>query len=169
MKEIARQISLRRGPEALEFVQAVASMTNSLFDSLPGILEKAGIDALVLDTYHFYMELVPIRLGMSYAHLSNALHFDYSGRRAELCSWSAMSATCDRVVTTQSPLLKAASSRSSAWIEGSRTVPLADQAGFGAAPGRPKLIRFDDVRRASRVSRPSPTPFRGVDLDLQTK
>src|SRR5262249_50080276 len=39
----------------------------------------AEIDALVLDTYHFYMELVPIRLGMPYAHLSNALHFDYSG------------------------------------------------------------------------------------------
>src|SRR5262249_4210014 len=48
-------------------------------------------------------------------------------------------------------------------------VLLADQADFGAAPGRPELIRFDDVRRASRVSRPSPTPFRAVDLDLQTK
>jgi len=80
MMEIAQQISLRRGHEALEFtLHAIASMTNSLFDSLPGILEKAGIDALVLDTYHFYMELVPIRLGMPYAHLSNALHFDYSG------------------------------------------------------------------------------------------
>jgi len=80
MKEIARQISLRQGPEALEFtLRSIASMTDSLLDSLPGILEKAGIDALVLDTYHFYMELVPIRLGMPYAHLSNALHFDYSG------------------------------------------------------------------------------------------
>ena len=80
MKEIARQIGLRRGDEALEFtLHAIAAMTNSLFDSLPGIVEKAGIDALVLDTYHFYIELVPIRLGMPYAHLSNALHFDYSG------------------------------------------------------------------------------------------
>src|SRR5262249_43084574 len=48
-------------------------------------------------------------------------------------------------------------------------VLLADQADFGAAPGRPELIRFDDVRRASRVSRPSPMPSRDVDLDLQTK
>ena len=80
MKEVARQIGLRQGHEALEFtLRSIASMTDSLLDSLPGILEKAEIDALVLDTYHFYMELVPIRLGMPYAHLSNALHFDYSG------------------------------------------------------------------------------------------
>src|SRR5215468_7764604 len=80
MKEVARQISLRQGHEALEFtLRAIASMTDSLLDSLPEILEKAKIDALVLDTYHFYVELVPIRLGMPYAHLSNALHFDYSG------------------------------------------------------------------------------------------
>jgi len=80
MKEVARQISLRQGNEALEFtLRAIASMTDSLLDSLPGILENAEIDALVLDTYHFYMELVPIRLGMPYAHLSNALYFDYSG------------------------------------------------------------------------------------------
>jgi len=80
MKEVARQISLRRGHDALEFtLRSIASMTDSLLDSLPGIVEKAGIDALVLDTYHFYMELVPIRLRMPYVHLSNALHFDYSG------------------------------------------------------------------------------------------
>src|SRR5215813_10177011 len=80
MTEVARQISLRQGHEALQFtLRSIASMTDSLLDSLPGILEKSGIDALVLDTYHFYMELVPIRLGMPYAHLSNALHFDYSG------------------------------------------------------------------------------------------
>jgi SAM-dependent methyltransferase len=38
-----------------------------------------GIDALVLDDYDFYSEVVPIYLGMPYAILSNALHFDYSG------------------------------------------------------------------------------------------
>jgi MGT family glycosyltransferase len=80
MKEIAQQMSLRQGQEALEFtLRAIASMTDILFDSLPGILEKEGIDALVLDTYHFYMELVPIKLGIPYAHVSNAIHFDYSG------------------------------------------------------------------------------------------
>jgi zeaxanthin glucosyltransferase len=32
-----------------------------------------------LDTYHFYMELVPMKLRMPFVHLSNAMHFDYSG------------------------------------------------------------------------------------------
>src|SRR6516162_11123626 len=48
-------------------------------------------------------------------------------------------------------------------------VLLVDQADFGAAPSRPKQARFDDPRPASRVSRPSPTPFRAADLDRQTK
>jgi len=38
-----------------------------------------GIDALVLDNFEFYGEVIPMRLGMPYAILSNALHFDYSG------------------------------------------------------------------------------------------
>jgi zeaxanthin glucosyltransferase len=80
MKEIVCEMSLRQGREALEFTfQAIALMTDLLFDYLPGILKKEGIDALVLDTYHFYMELVPIKLGMPFAHVSNAAHFDYSG------------------------------------------------------------------------------------------
>src|SRR6516162_9126473 len=49
------------------------------------------------------------------------------------------------------------------------TVLLADQVDFGAAPGHPEPVRFDDARRASRVSRLSPKPFRFVGLDLQTK
>jgi hypothetical protein len=48
-------------------------------------------------------------------------------------------------------------------------VPPVDLADFGAAPGHPEPIRFDDARRASQVSRPSPTPFPAVDLDRQTK
>ena len=37
------------------------------------------------------------------------------------------------------------------------------------APSHPESTRFDVGRRASRVSRLSPTAFRGVDLHLQTK
>ena len=46
---------------------------------LPKLLSANGIDALVLDNYDFYVEVVPMRLGMPYAVLSSALHFDYSG------------------------------------------------------------------------------------------
>jgi MGT family glycosyltransferase len=37
------------------------------------------VDAVVLDTVLFYTELVPVSLGIPYAHVANALHFDYSG------------------------------------------------------------------------------------------
>src|SRR5262249_45156823 len=46
---------------------------------------------------------------------------------------------------------------------------LVDQADSGAAPRHLKPIRFDDARRALPVSRLSPTPFRTVDLDRQTR
>jgi len=39
----------------------------------------AGLDALVLDTVQFYAELGAIQLAMPYVHVSNALHFDYTG------------------------------------------------------------------------------------------
>src|SRR5262249_25403113 len=45
----------------------------------PKLLSVNGIDAVVLDNYDFYVEVVPMHLGMPYAVLSNALHFDYSG------------------------------------------------------------------------------------------
>jgi len=49
-------------------------------DRLPGILKESGVDGVVLDTYQFYIELAPMNLGMPYVHVSNALHFDYTGR-----------------------------------------------------------------------------------------
>jgi MGT family glycosyltransferase len=53
-------------------------LTNALFHSLPDLLSAAGVGGLVLDTYLFYAELVPLSLGMPYVHASNALHFDCS-------------------------------------------------------------------------------------------
>jgi len=47
--------------------------------TLPSVLSANGIDALVLDNYDFYGEVIPMHLGMPYAVLSDALHFDYSG------------------------------------------------------------------------------------------
>jgi len=45
-----------------------------------GGLGAAGADAVVLDTWQYYVELVPMKLGMPYVHVSNALHFDYTGQ-----------------------------------------------------------------------------------------
>src|SRR5260370_4522254 len=56
-----------------------------MFNSLPSTLTAAAVDAVVLDTVLFYTELVPMSLGMPYAHVANALHFDYSGYTPFCC------------------------------------------------------------------------------------
>jgi zeaxanthin glucosyltransferase len=58
---------------------AIAAVNQAKWKELPALLSSAGVEAVVLDNYDFYGELIPMRLGMRYAVLSNALHFDYSG------------------------------------------------------------------------------------------
>jgi zeaxanthin glucosyltransferase len=59
-------------------------------DLLPGLLESAlehmpqkiaetGVEALVLDTGHSPIQLVPMSLGIPYVHIWNALNMDLSG------------------------------------------------------------------------------------------
>jgi MGT family glycosyltransferase len=50
-----------------------------MLDSLPATLTAAAVDAVVVDTVLIYTELAPMSLGIPYAHVANALHFDYSG------------------------------------------------------------------------------------------
>jgi zeaxanthin glucosyltransferase len=74
------QLSKLQGDDATRLVlQIVASRTETMLHSLPGVIADEGVDALVIDTYQFYAELVPIHLGIPYIHVSNALPFDYSG------------------------------------------------------------------------------------------
>jgi zeaxanthin glucosyltransferase len=75
-----RERSKLQGEEALRVIlQSAAARTEAMLDSLPATLTAAAVDAVVLDTVLFYTELVPMSLGMPYAHVANALHFDYSG------------------------------------------------------------------------------------------
>src|SRR5215467_3223691 len=80
--KLVRHLSELSGEEALHFT--VSSMmkgyTVSLFASLPDTLAKAGVDAIVLDQYQPYIELIPMHLRMPFVHVSNALHVDYTGR-----------------------------------------------------------------------------------------
>jgi zeaxanthin glucosyltransferase len=46
---------------------------------LPGKLAETGVEALVIDTIHAFLELVPMSLGMPYAQVWNVLHSDLSG------------------------------------------------------------------------------------------
>jgi zeaxanthin glucosyltransferase len=78
--ELLGTLSQLQGEEALQFsVGALAKIAEVRWRELPKLLSANGIDALVLDNYDFYGEVVPLYLGMPYAILSNALHFDYSG------------------------------------------------------------------------------------------
>jgi zeaxanthin glucosyltransferase len=46
---------------------------------LPRKLAQNGVEALVIDTIHAFLELVPMSLGIPYAHVWNVLHTDLSG------------------------------------------------------------------------------------------
>jgi zeaxanthin glucosyltransferase len=46
---------------------------------LPKKLAETSVEALVIDAAHFFVELVPMRLGMPYVHIWNILHVDRSG------------------------------------------------------------------------------------------
>ena len=80
LKERFRQRSKLKGEEALRAIlQSAAGRTEAMLNSLPAALTAGAVDAVVLDTVLFYTELVPMSLGLPYAHVANALHFDYSG------------------------------------------------------------------------------------------
>jgi zeaxanthin glucosyltransferase len=46
---------------------------------LTRVLAETGVEALVLDTIHMYLEVVPISLGIPYAHVWAILNIDFSG------------------------------------------------------------------------------------------
>jgi zeaxanthin glucosyltransferase len=83
--EILQQLSKLKGQEGLEFsIGALARSLDAAFDDLPRALRENGIDAVVLDEVLWGLGLVPMHMGIPYAHVSNAMHFDYSGD-APLC------------------------------------------------------------------------------------
>jgi MGT family glycosyltransferase len=78
--EIRRQLGALQGEDGVRFIiEAQRQMMEAVLSSLPAALATARADAVVLDTSHYYVELIPISLGLPYVHVSNALHFDYSG------------------------------------------------------------------------------------------
>ena len=78
--EIRRQLSVIQGEDGVRFIiEAQSQMMEAALSSLPEALATARAEAVVLDTSQYYVELIPISLGLPYLHVSNALHFDYSG------------------------------------------------------------------------------------------
>src|SRR5258705_10723518 len=78
--EILGTLSRLKGEKGLQFtVNSIAALNEVKWRTLPNLWSATGIEALVVVNYDFYGEIIPMRLGMPYAVVSNALHFDYSG------------------------------------------------------------------------------------------
>ena len=74
------EMSQLEGKEALAFYCGVAAKeTEAIFKSLPRILGKTGVEALVLDPIQFFVELAAMKLRIPYVTVANALYIDFSG------------------------------------------------------------------------------------------
>jgi zeaxanthin glucosyltransferase len=54
-------------------------LTRVTFDYLAETLTTTGVEALVIDTIHFFIELVPLSMSIPYVHIWNVLNLDFSG------------------------------------------------------------------------------------------
>ena len=73
-------VSKLAGWEALAFYCGIiAKGTEKILECLPQMVERAGIDALVLDPHQFFVELGAMKLGLPYVSVAVAFYLDYSG------------------------------------------------------------------------------------------
>jgi zeaxanthin glucosyltransferase len=80
LQECLLHLSKLQGEEALRATMTnIAHRTQAMLNSLPRILAEAVVDAVIIDTVLFYVELAPMSLGLPYLHVANALHLDFSG------------------------------------------------------------------------------------------
>jgi MGT family glycosyltransferase len=54
-------------------------LTRVTLDCLAEKLATTGVEGLVIDTIHFFIELVPLSMSVPYIHIWNVLHLDFSG------------------------------------------------------------------------------------------
>src|SRR3984885_1204764 len=54
-------------------------LTRVTLDCLAEKLATTGVEVLVIDTIHFFIELVPLSMSIPYVHIWNVLHLDFSG------------------------------------------------------------------------------------------
>jgi zeaxanthin glucosyltransferase len=54
-------------------------LAKAAFEHLPRLIKKIGVEALVIDTLHRFLELVPTSLNIPCVHIWNTLHIDKTG------------------------------------------------------------------------------------------
>jgi zeaxanthin glucosyltransferase len=90
MNEGYAPVAKMHGFEVVRYTceKVFAPLARAAFKHLQRTLEETGVEALVLDPVHFFLELVPMRMGFPYIHTWCALHFDFSGSTpAALFNW----------------------------------------------------------------------------------
>jgi MGT family glycosyltransferase len=54
-------------------------LAKAAFEHLPQLIKKIGVEALVIDTLHRFLELIPMSLNIPCVHIWNTLHIDGTG------------------------------------------------------------------------------------------
>src|SRR5258708_2344384 len=54
-------------------------LTRVTLDYLADKFAATGVEAVVIDTIHFFIEIVPLSMCIPYVHIWNVLHLDFSG------------------------------------------------------------------------------------------
>ncbi len=54
-------------------------LAKAAFEHLPQLIKKIGVEALVIDTLHRFLELIPMSLNIPCVHIWNILHIDGTG------------------------------------------------------------------------------------------
>jgi len=75
------KIATLHGPEVARYTcrELMPDLVESALEHLSEKIAETGVEALVFDTIQFFIELVPMRLGMPYIHIWNVLNMDLSG------------------------------------------------------------------------------------------
>lgn len=81
MTEIYGRVAKLHGEDVLRcHVEEIApAFLKTVLGCFPKKLAASGVDAMVLDMGHSFLQLVPLSLGIPYVHISNSLHIDPSG------------------------------------------------------------------------------------------
>jgi zeaxanthin glucosyltransferase len=59
--------------------ELIPGLCKAALEHLPEKIAETGVEALVFDKIYFYLELVPMSLGIPYVHIWSVLHVDFSG------------------------------------------------------------------------------------------
>jgi zeaxanthin glucosyltransferase len=75
------RLAMLKGEDVVRysFQEMHPQRTRITLEQLPEKLAHCGVEALVIDTIHFFAELVPMSMDIPYAHIWNVLHIDSSG------------------------------------------------------------------------------------------